>query len=57
MAGVCSLEVYEGEIEELYDGMFWPELAGSMPEKRVSDNTAVSSKFILFLKHSLDRVC
>lgn len=33
MAGVRSLEVYEVEIEESYDGMFWPELDGSRPDK------------------------
>ncbi len=33
MAVVSSLEVYEVEIEELYDGMFWPQLGGSEPAK------------------------
>ncbi|GLD72967.1 Kv channel-interacting protein 2 isoform X4 [Lates japonicus] len=41
-------EVYEVEIEELYDGMFWLELDGCVPEKRVSNNTAVSSTFLFF---------
>lgn len=48
MAGVCSFEVYEVEIEGLYNGMFWPELDGSVPEKKVCNNTAVSSTFLLF---------
>lgn len=39
MAGVHSLEVYEVEIEELYDGMFWSELDGSVPEKKNSNNS------------------
>lgn len=33
MAEVYSLEVYEVEIEELDDGMFWPELDGIVPKK------------------------
>lgn len=57
MPGVCSLEVYEVKIEELYDGMFWPELDGCVPEKRVSNNTVVSSNFPSFEKLFLDRIC
>lgn len=41
MAEVYSLEVYEVEIKELDDGMFWPELDGTVPEKKVF--SAVSS--------------
>lgn len=51
MAEVCSLEVYEVEIEELDDAMFWPELDGSVPEKRLSNNTAVSSTLSSCLKN------
>lgn len=41
MAEVYSFEVYEVEIKELDDGMFWPELGGIVPEKKVF--SAVSS--------------
>ena len=44
---MCSSEVYEVEIEELYNGMSWPEPDGSVPEKKVSNNTAVSSTFLV----------
>lgn len=47
MAGACSLEAYEVETEDLYDGIFWPELDGGVPEKGVCNNTAVSSSFPL----------
>lgn len=33
MAEVSSIEVYEVETEDLYDGMFWPQLDGSKPAK------------------------
>lgn len=56
MAGVCSLEVYELEIEELVQwGCSGLSLMAACLKKRVSNNTAVSSTALKTL--SLDTIC
>lgn len=54
MAGVCSLGVYEVEIEELYKGRGW--MAACL-KKEFLTTQRFPPQMYRPLKHSLDRIC